>query len=104
MEGKWKNLLLATAMFNLGFATLSSFAWSYEVLIGSSGGSTYPLLFAAPFLPSIHHRFGLAAVAMLPVVALAAWAFRPEIAESATEGGWLVSGSEPNAAPSVSDD
>jgi NNP family nitrate/nitrite transporter-like MFS transporter len=72
--------------------------------IGSSGGSIYPLLFAAPFLPSIHYGFALVAVTMIPIVALAAWVFQPDIAERATEGGWFVSGSEPNAAPSVSDD
>ncbi|WP_049925768.1 MFS transporter [Halopiger goleimassiliensis] len=57
--------------------------------IGSSGGSIYPLIFAAPFL-NLHLGYAVVGVTMVPIVALAAWVFQPRIAERATEDGWIV--------------
>ncbi|QLD85634.1 MFS transporter [Natronomonas halophila] len=71
--------------------------------IGSSGGSIYPLVFAAPFLPSLHWGFAIAAATMIPILALAAWVFQPDIAEQATESGWLVSETEPNGSVMADD-
>ncbi|OVE83606.1 MFS transporter [Natronolimnobius baerhuensis] len=58
--------------------------------IGTVGGSIYPLIFAAPFLPNLHVGYALVALTMIPILALTAWVFQPQIAENATEDGWLV--------------
>ena len=59
--------------------------------IGTVGGSVYPLLFAAPFLPNLHVGYAVVALTMIPILALTAWVFQPGIAENATEDGWFVS-------------
>ncbi|ELY54510.1 MFS transporter [Natronolimnohabitans innermongolicus] len=58
--------------------------------IGSVGGSIYPLVFAAPFLPNLHVGYAIVGLTMIPIVALAAWVFQPHIAENATEDGWFI--------------
>ncbi|NGM68820.1 NarK/NasA family nitrate transporter [Natronolimnobius sp. AArcel1] len=58
--------------------------------IGTVGGSVYPLLFAAPFLPNLHVGYAIVALTMIPILALTAWVFQPHIAENATEDGWIV--------------
>ncbi len=73
--------------------------------IGSSGGSIYPLLFAAPFLPNLHWGYAVVAVTMLPILALSAWVFQPRVAERATRDGWLVGDEPPTAdSPVAADD
>ncbi|WP_137291258.1 MFS transporter [Natronorubrum halophilum] len=59
--------------------------------IGTVGGSVYPLLFAAPFLPNLHAGYAVVALTMIPILVLTAWVFQPHIAENATEDGWVVS-------------
>ncbi|MFC4987120.1 MULTISPECIES: MFS transporter [Saliphagus] len=58
--------------------------------IGSSGGSIYPLVFSAAFLPNLHLGYAVVAGTMVPILVLAAWVFQPHVAEQATTGGWLV--------------
>ncbi|APX97488.1 MFS transporter [Natronorubrum daqingense] len=58
--------------------------------IGTVGGSVYPLLFAAPFLPNLHVGYTVVALTMIPILVLTAWVFQPHIAEHATEDGWIV--------------
>ncbi|MFP8953274.1 MFS transporter [Natrialbaceae archaeon A-arb3/5] len=58
--------------------------------IGTVGGSVYPLIFAAPFLPNLHMGYAIVALTMIPILVLTAWVFQPHIAENATEDGWLV--------------
>ncbi|ELY55375.1 major facilitator superfamily protein [Natronococcus amylolyticus DSM 10524] len=72
--------------------------------VGTIGGTVYPLVFAAPFLPNLHLGYLVVAVTMLPIVALAAWVFQPAVAERATEDGWLVDGEMPAAGAAASSD
>ncbi|ELY56352.1 MFS transporter [Natronococcus jeotgali] len=72
--------------------------------IGTIGGTVYPLVFAAPFLPSLHLGYAVVAATMLPILALAAWAFQPAVAEGATEDGWLVDGRPAGESVVSSDD
>ncbi|SEH17405.1 MFS transporter, NNP family, nitrate/nitrite transporter [Natronorubrum sediminis] len=58
--------------------------------IGTVGGSVYPLLFAAPFLPNLHVGYAVVALTMIPLLVLTVWVFQPHIAERATEDGWIV--------------
>ncbi|WP_409338661.1 MFS transporter [Halalkalicoccus ordinarius] len=58
--------------------------------VGSSGGSVYPLLFAAPVLPNLHVGYAVVAATMIPILALCAWVFQPHVAERATTDGWIV--------------
>ncbi|WP_207586206.1 MFS transporter [Halomontanus rarus] len=67
--------------------------------IGSSGGSIYPLVFAAPVLPNLHSGYAIVAATMIPILVLSAWVFQPHIAEEATTGGWFVG--EPHAPPNA---
>ena len=68
--------------------------------IGTVGGIVYPLVYAAPFLPSLHTGYSVVAVSMIPIVLLAGWVFQPHIAERATDDGFI---SQTNSA-FVSDD
>ncbi|AEH35790.1 major facilitator superfamily MFS_1 [Halopiger xanaduensis SH-6] len=72
--------------------------------IGSSGGSIYPLIFAAPFLPNLHLGYAVVAATMIPIIALSAWVFQPDIADRATEDGWVVDAEASTAGPAPSDD
>ncbi len=58
--------------------------------VGTVGGIVYPLVYAAPVLPNLHVGYALVAISMVPIVALTAWVFRPDVAEHANEDG-LVS-------------
>ncbi|MFP8953276.1 MFS transporter [Natrialbaceae archaeon A-arb3/5] len=58
--------------------------------IGTIGGTIYPLVFAAPFLPNLHVGYTIVGLTMIPIIALSAWVFQPAIAENATEDGWFV--------------
>ncbi len=60
--------------------------------LGTIGGTVYPLVFSAPFLPNLHVGYAIVGATMIPILVLCAWVFQPEIAENATEDGWFVSG------------
>ncbi len=75
--------------------------------IGTVGGTVYPLIFAAPFLPNLHVGYTVVAVTMIPILALTAWVFQPHIAEQATEGGWFMDENPADTAiggPTAADD
>ncbi|MFC6720478.1 MFS transporter [Halobacteriaceae archaeon SHR40] len=72
--------------------------------IGSSGGIFYPVIFSSALLPSLHWGFMVAGVTMIPILVLSAWVFQPDVAETATEKGFIISDSEPNAPVASSDD
>ncbi|MGQ3413004.1 MFS transporter [Natrinema sp. LN54] len=67
--------------------------------VGTVGGIVYPLVYAAPLMPSLHTGYSVVAATMLPIVLLCAWVFQPHVAERATSGGWLVSSERPSGAP-----
>jgi NNP family nitrate/nitrite transporter-like MFS transporter len=58
--------------------------------IGSSGGVLYPLIFSSTLLPNLHVGYALAGLTMIPIVLLSGWIFRPDIAERATDDGFLL--------------
>jgi NNP family nitrate/nitrite transporter-like MFS transporter len=58
--------------------------------VGTVGGIVYPLVYAAPFLANLHLGYSVVAASMVPIVLLAAWAFRPHVAERATDDGFLA--------------
>ena len=60
--------------------------------VGTVGGIVYPLVYAAPVLPNLHVGYAVVAVSMLPIVLLAGWVFRPEVAERATDDGLVGRG------------
>ncbi|GAB7019141.1 MFS transporter [Halostagnicola bangensis] len=60
--------------------------------LGTIGGTVYPLVFSAPFLPNLHVGYAIVGATMIPILVLCAWVFQPEIAENATEDGWFVTG------------
>ncbi|MEY7849353.1 MFS transporter [Natrarchaeobius sp. A-rgal3] len=72
--------------------------------IGTVGGSVYPLIFAAPFLPNLHVGYAIVGLTMIPIIALSAWVFQPEIAENATEDGWFVDENPAQASGAVAAD
>jgi NNP family nitrate/nitrite transporter-like MFS transporter len=51
-------------------------------------------------LPNLHVGYALVAISMVPIVALTAWVFQPDVAERANEDG-LVGRRD---APRVTDD
>ena len=57
--------------------------------IGTVGGIVYPLVYSAPWLSSLHIGYSVVAASMLPIVAIAAWVFRPEIATVANTAGFV---------------
>nr|WP_226011337.1 MFS transporter [Halomicrobium salinisoli] len=71
--------------------------------VGTVGGIVFPLIYAAPLLPNLHTGYSVVAVLMLPIVMLTAWVFRPHVAERATDDGWIVEGSGPEAASGSGD-
>jgi len=71
--------------------------------VGTVGGIVYPLVYAAPFLASLHVGYSIVAASMIPIVLLAAWVFRPHVAKKATESGFLVTG-DATASASIADD
>jgi NNP family nitrate/nitrite transporter-like MFS transporter len=44
-------------------------------------------VYAAPVLPNLHVGYALVAISMVPIVALSAWVFQPDIAERASDDG-----------------
>jgi Nitrate/nitrite transporter len=56
--------------------------------IGTVGGIIYPLFYSAPWLSNLHIGYSVTALTMLPIVALSAWVFRPEIAKVANVAGF----------------
>ena len=60
--------------------------------VGTVGGIVYPLVYAAPFLPNLHIGYTVVALSMIPIVLLAGWVFRPEVAERATDDGLVGRG------------
>ncbi|QIO21242.1 MFS transporter [Haloarcula sp. JP-L23] len=59
--------------------------------VGTVGGIVYPLFYSAPWLANLHLGYSVAAVTMIPIVLLAAWVFRPEIAKVANTAGFVGS-------------
>ncbi|MFC5970846.1 MFS transporter [Halomarina salina] len=59
--------------------------------IGTVGGIVYPLVYAAPMLPNLHTGYAVVGVSMVPILLLAAWVFRPTVAEQATTAGFVGS-------------
>ncbi len=62
--------------------------------VGTVGGIVYPLFYSAPWLANLHLGYSVAAVTMIPIVALSAWVFRPEIAKIANTAGFVGSTQE----------
>jgi NNP family nitrate/nitrite transporter-like MFS transporter len=58
--------------------------------VGTVGGIVYPLVYAAPFLANLHVGYSVVAVSMVPIVLLAGWTFRPQLAERANTDGFLA--------------
>jgi len=48
--------------------------------------------------------YAAAGVTMIPILALVAWVFQPDVADTATEKGWIVADEEPAAATPPADD
>jgi NNP family nitrate/nitrite transporter-like MFS transporter len=65
--------------------------------IGTVGGIVYPLVYAAPFLSSLHIGYAIVAASMIPFVLLAAWVFQPDVAAVANSEGFVGSASGSNA-------
>src|SRR6056297_227130 len=70
--------------------------------IGTVGGIVYPLVYAAPWLSSLHIGYSIVAASMVPFVLLAAWVFQPEIAAVANTSGFV--GESGGASAARSDD
>jgi len=62
--------------------------------VGTVGGIVYPLFYSAPWLANLHIGYSVSALTMLPIVALSAWVFRPEIAKVANTAGFVGSTQE----------
>jgi NNP family nitrate/nitrite transporter-like MFS transporter len=68
--------------------------------VGTVGGIVFPLVYAAPYLSSLHVGYAIVAAFMVPIVLLNAWVYRPHVARRATIDGLLdvgSSGSNPKA-------
>ncbi len=57
--------------------------------VGTVGGIVYPLVYSATVLPNLHLGYSIVGASMIPIVLLAAWVFRPEIAEVANTAGFV---------------
>jgi NNP family nitrate/nitrite transporter-like MFS transporter len=69
--------------------------------VGTVGGIVYPLIYSAPWLANFHLGYSIVAISMIPIVLLAAWVFRPDIAEVANTAGFVGDRRDsPSAAPS----
>jgi NNP family nitrate/nitrite transporter-like MFS transporter len=67
--------------------------------IGTVGGIIYPLIYSAPWLANLHIGYSVVAVSMIPIVALSAWVFRPEIAKVANTAGFIGSSEQASTTP-----
>jgi len=45
--------------------------------VGTVGGIVYPLVYAAPMMPSLHTGYSVVAATMIPILLLCAWVFQP---------------------------
>ena len=70
--------------------------------VGTVGGIVYPLVYSAPFLPTLHTGYAVVAVSMVPIVLLTAWVFQPRIASVANDKGF-VGGASADATPTDGD-
>ncbi|ELY78609.1 nitrate/nitrite transporter [Natrinema pallidum DSM 3751] len=68
--------------------------------VGTVGGIVYPLVYAAPVLPTLHTGYAIVAATMLPIVALCAWVFQPHVAARATDDGFVAASETPPHTPS----
>nr|WP_254762595.1 MFS transporter [Natrinema marinum] len=59
--------------------------------VGTVGGIVYPLVYAAPLMPTLHTGYSVVAATMIPILLLCAWVFQPHVASRATEDGFLAS-------------
>jgi len=57
--------------------------------VGTVGGIVYPLVYSATVLPNLHLGYSVVGASMVPIVLLAAWVFRPEIAAVANTAGFV---------------
>ncbi len=67
--------------------------------VGTVGGIVYPLVYAAPMMPSLHTGYAVVAATMIPIVVLCAWVFQPHVAARATDDGFVASSESPSRAP-----
>ncbi|WP_277410139.1 MFS transporter [Natrinema longum] len=67
--------------------------------VGTVGGIVYPLVYAAPVMPTLHTGYSAVAATMVPIVVLCAWVFQPHVAARATDDGFLVSSGRGAGAP-----
>ncbi|MDF9747190.1 MFS transporter [Natrinema sp. S1CR25-10] len=67
--------------------------------VGTVGGIVYPLVYAAPVMPSLHTGYSVVAATMIPIVLLCAWVFQPHVAARATDDGFVVSREDAAGAP-----
>ncbi|WP_435551344.1 MFS transporter [Natrinema sp. CGMCC1.2065] len=72
--------------------------------VGTVGGIVYPLVYAAPVMPSLHTGYSVVAATMIPIVLLCAWVFQPHVAERATEDGFVAASAGSTVAGEPSDD
>ncbi|WP_345778530.1 MFS transporter [Natrinema sp. DC36] len=72
--------------------------------VGTVGGIVYPLVYAAPMMPSLHTGYSVVAVTMIPILLLCAWVFQPRLAERATEDGFLASSGDSGTSGAPIDD
>nr|WP_273738618.1 MFS transporter [Natrinema soli] len=72
--------------------------------VGTLGGIVYPLVYAAPMMPSLHTGYAVVAATMIPILLLCAWVFQPRLAERATEDGVLASSRDSGASGAPIDD
>ncbi len=72
--------------------------------VGTVGGIVYPLVYAAPMMPTLHTGYAVVAATMIPIVLLCAWVFQPHVAERATEDGFVASSGGGTVAGEPSDD
>jgi NNP family nitrate/nitrite transporter-like MFS transporter len=67
--------------------------------IGTVGGIVYPLVYSAPWLANLHLGYSVVAASMIPIVLIAAWVFRPEVARVANTAGFVGSAEDTGGAP-----
>jgi len=71
--------------------------------VGTVGGIAYPLVYSSTVMPNLHLGYSVVAASMIPIVLLAAWVFRPEIAAVANSAGFFGEG-EASAKSTAADD
>ncbi|MBX0322607.1 MFS transporter [Halomicroarcula sp. F13] len=71
--------------------------------VGTVGGILYPLVYSAPWLANLHLGYSIVGASMIPIVLLAAWVFRPEVAKVANTAGFVGDSSGTEAVASGDD-